>query len=62
VLGENCDLNKIAKVRITNVNTNESRVINPTKLVNFDAGDYKLDYGIYINDDKETYTTPEYIF
>lgn len=62
VLGETCDLNKIAKVRITNVDTNESRVINPTKLVNFDAGDYKLDYGVYINDDKETYTTPEYVF
>ena len=62
VLGNNSDLTKFAKIRITNLSTNESRVINPTKLINFEEGNYKLDYGVWIDDNKETYTTPQYTF
>ena len=62
VIGNQCDLTKLAKVRITNEDTQESRVINPTKTVSFEAGNYKIDYGVYINDDKETYTTPNWLF
>ena len=62
LIGNDCDLTKLAKIKITNKTTQESRVINPTKLVSFEAGDYKIDYGIYVDDNKETYTTPNYLF
>ena len=56
------DLTKFAKIKITNLDTEESRVINPTKVVNFEAGNYKVDYGIWIDDNRETYTTPNFTF
>lgn len=62
LLGNDANLLKFAKIRITNTSTNESRVINPTKLVAFEAGDYKIDYGVWIDDNKETYTTPNWTF
>lgn len=62
VLGSRCDLTKFAKVKITNTDTQELKVINPTKLVNLDPGNYKIDYGVWIDDNKETYTTPPYTF
>ena len=62
LIGNDTDLTKLAKVRITNKTTQESRVINPTKVVTFEAGDYKIDYGVYIDDNKETYTVPNWLF
>jgi len=62
LLGTNSELNKFAKIKITNLDTNEYRVINPTRLVEFQPGDYKIDYGIWIDSNNETYTTPSCTF
>ena len=60
ILGNDCDLTKFAKIKITK--DGESRTINPTKVVRLEEGTYKIDYGVYANNDGETYTAPKYTF
>lgn len=56
------DLTKFAKIQITNVDTEETTVINPTRVVHLEAGTYKIDYGIWWDGSEGTYTTPAWTF